>query len=107
MIIENGFVCLITTTGGGLQNGIPIPVKEEVGTPIPCNIRTVRHDRKGSSVDSVFTQHSYDVLVDSVIMPRFEAEKVLLIDNRNNELGQFDVQDVQHLDFAGAIKIVV
>ena len=24
MIIENGFVCLITTTGGGLHNGIPV-----------------------------------------------------------------------------------
>lgn len=107
MIIENGFVCLITTSGGGLQNGIPIPVKNELGVPIPCNIRTIRHDRKGSSVDSVYTQQSYEVLIDSVIMPRFDAEKVLLIDNRNNELGQFDVQDVQHLDFAGAIRIVV
>lgn len=107
MIIENGFVCLITTSGGGLQNGIPIPVKNELGVPIPCNIRTIRHNHNGNSVDSVYTQQSYEVLIDSVIMPRFEAEKVFLIDNRNNELGQFDVQDVQHLDFAGAIRIVV
>jgi hypothetical protein len=40
-------------------------------------------------------------------MPRFEAEKVLLTDNRGNELGEFRMQDVQHLDAVGVIKVIV
>lgn len=107
MIIENGFICLVTTTGGGMQNGKPIPVTNEVGLSIPCNIKVTKRDYKGISVDSVYTQQSYEVLIDSVIMPCFEAEKILLIDNRNKELGVFAVQDVQYLDGVGAIKIVV
>lgn len=107
MIIENGHISLVTTSGGGITNGIPVPVREIVGKRYPCNIRVVKRDRQGTTIDSKFTQASYEVLIDSVIIPHFETEKVVLTDNRNNSLGQFAVQDVQYLDGVGAIKIVV
>ena len=89
-----------------MKGGIPQPVVEVASDAIPCNIKTIKHNR-GISMNGGYTQASYEVLIDSVIMPRFEAEKVLLTDNRGNELGEFRMQDVQHLDAVGAIKVIV
>lgn len=100
MIIENGYIRLVQVTGGGMKGGIPQPAVEVASNAIPCNIKTIKHNR-------VYTQASYEVLIDSVIMPRFEAEKALLTDNRGNELGEFRMQDVQHLDAVGVIKVIV
>jgi hypothetical protein len=106
MIIENGYIRLVQVTGGGMKGGIPQPAVEVASNAIPCNIKTIKHNR-GISMNGVYTQSSYEVLIDSVIMPRFEAEKVLLTDNRGNELGEFRMQDVQHLDAVGVIKVIV
>lgn len=107
MIIENGYIRLVQVKGGGMKGGIPQPVVEVASDTIPCNIKTIKHNRQGTTIDSVFTQASYEVLVDSVIMPRFEAEYVLLTDSRGNELGKFSIQDAQHLDSVGVIKVIV
>ena len=106
MIIENGYIRLVQVRGGGMKGGIPQPVVEAASDAIPCNIKTIKHNR-GISMNGVYTQSSYEVLIDSVIMPRFEAEKALLTDNRGNELGEFRMQDVQHLDAVGVIKVIV
>lgn len=107
MIIENGTLQVITKTGGGLKNGNPVKVVEAIGEPIPCNLKTINHDHKGKVVDGVFTRASYEVLVDSVNAPHFKAERVKLTDNRGMAIGEFRVQDIQHLDCVGAVKITV
>lgn len=104
MVIENGILRIVAKTGGGIRNGVPIPVTEGLGEPLPCNIRTVKHDNKGRTIDNVFAQCSYVVFIE---IETFRAETVELTDNRNNNLGKFKVQDIQHLDAVGVVKIVV
>lgn len=104
MIIVNGIMKTIETSGGGMSGGVPVPVQEVIGEPIPCNIKTNTNDNKGVTIDNVFKRCSFEVLID---VPLFTAKKVLLIDNRGNELGEFEVQDVQHLDYVSAVKITV
>ena len=104
MIIENGTLQVITKTGGGMKNGNPVKVTESISSPIPCNLKTVKHDRKGKTVDGEFTQASYEVIVD---VQTFSAERVILHDNRGVRLGEFQVQDIQHLDCVNAVKITV
>lgn len=105
MIIENGTLQVIARTGGGSVNGNPVKVSESEGTPIPCNLKTITHDHKGQAVDGEFTQASYEVLIDSASCPQFTAERVVLTDNRSRRIGEFRVQDIQHLDCVNAIKI--
>lgn len=107
MIIVNGYMQVLMTTGGGMKNGIPIPVEETLSCSIPCNIKTIKHNRKGMAIDGVFTQSSYEVLIDTITTDVFSNDRIILTDNRNQKLGEFRVQDIQHLDCIGAIKIVV
>lgn len=104
MIIVNGTLQVIEKKGGGMLNGIPIKVEESISEPIPCNLRTIMHNHKGKTVDGVFTQSSYEVLIES---QQISAERVILTDSRNVRLGEFRVQDIQFLDFVNAVKIIV
>lgn len=104
MIIENGTLQMIEKAGGGMKNGKPVRVEGVISDPIPCNLKTITHNHKGKTIDGVFTQASYEVLID---VPTFSAERVVLTDNRGVCLGEFQVQDIQHLDCVNAVKITV
>lgn len=104
MIIYNGTLQAVEKTGGGFVNGRPVPVTETLGEAFACNLRTIKSDHQGVIVDGVFTQASFEVLVE---VEHFTAERVVLTDNRGKRLGDFRVQDVQHLDYVGAVKITV
>jgi hypothetical protein len=104
MIIYNGTLQTVEVSGGGMSYGRPVPVTETLGAEIACNIRTIKSDHQGVIVDGVFTQSSFEVLVE---VENFTAKRVVLTDNRGNRLGDFQVQDVQHLDYVGAVKITV
>lgn len=104
MIIENGTLQTIVKTGGGFVGGKPVKVEEEISEPIPCNLKTITHNHKGKAIDGVYTQASYEVLID---VPTFDAERVVLTDNRGKRIGEFRVQDIQHLDCVNAVKITV
>lgn len=107
LIIENGTLQAITTTGGGIVGGRPVATKEALGEPIACNIKTNTNDRHGRAVDGVFQRTDYSVLIDSDAAPTFTAERVVMTDNRGQRMGTFRVQDIQHLDYVGVIQIAL
>ena len=107
MICENGFLQTVATTGGGMLHGIPQSVGVTAGDRIPANIKTVTHNRRGKTIDGQWTVASYVVLIDIDAVSEFTARKVVLTDNRGKLIGEFDVQDCQHLDYAGVIEITV
>lgn len=107
MIIENGTLQTIVKTGGGIVGGKPVPVIEAISDPLPCNLKTLHENKRGKIIDNVFTQASYEVLVDALLVPNFTADKVIITDNRGNVKGTFQVQDIQHLDCVQAVKITV
>lgn len=107
MIIENGTLQTIQTTGGGIVGGRPQPVVETLSAPIGCNIKTNTHDSHGRAVDGVFQRCDYEVLIDTATCAVFKAGRVMLTDNRGQRMGEFRVQDIQHLDCVEAIKIAV
>lgn len=104
MIIYNGTLQIVETSGGGFEHGIPIPVTESLSGEYACNIRTIKSDHRGVNGDTAFTQASFEVLIEH---ENFTAERVILRDNRGKVLGDFRVQDVQHLDYVDAVKITV
>lgn len=102
MIITNGYIQTITTTEGGIVEGIPTPAREELSEPIPCNIVKNQSDHKGTYVDGKFSQNQGTILIDP---QEFNAERIKVTDNRGKEIGTFEVQDVQLLEATGALQI--
>lgn len=107
MIIPNGTLQTIETTGGGMEKGRPIPVQETLGEPIECNIKTNTSNYHGVGVDGTFKRTDYTVLIDKAATPAFTARRVVLADNRGQRMGEFQVQDIQHLDYVEAIQIAL
>lgn len=107
MIIPNGTLQTIETTGGGMEKGRPIPVQEAHGAPIECNIKTNTSNYHGVGVDGIFKRTDYIVLIDAATTPAFTARRVVLTDNRGQRMGEFRVQDIQHLDYVGVIQITL
>lgn len=107
MIIPNGTIREVLTEGGGIVNGRPVAVEQTLGECIPCNIKTNTGDRHGRTVDGIFRRTDFTVLIDSDTVDTFKAERVVLTDNRCQQMGTFRVQDIQHLDYVGAIQIAL
>lgn len=107
MIIVNGMLQEVQTEGGGSDKGRPVAATETLGRGIPCNIKTIKNDRHGRTVDGIFQRTEFEVLIGADEMPVFHAERVVLTDNRKQVMGTFRVQDVQYLDTVQAILIAV
>jgi len=106
MIIENGYITVETKTGGGMVNGKPKPVTVTVSDPIPCNWKANKWDHRGKTVDGVFTQAQFEILVE---LQEFTAETITLYDTTvaTRLIGKFGVQSVEPLAATGATKITV
>lgn len=104
-MIINGTIQKQISSGTGFdESGDPIVSDPTWSEPIPCLIRTIKHDNKGIYPDGKFTQASFEILIE---MQEFEAERILLKNSRNNFKAEFTIQDIQFLDLVGRVKIVV
>lgn len=104
MIIQNGFLFTIDTTGGGMLHGFPQKVDTKQGDPIPCNIVKNKSDHQGTYQDGKFKQFAAKVLIEP---QDFTAKRVKLTDNRGTDIGEFEVQDITYLEAVDALQITV
>lgn len=106
MIIVNGYIQVKVKSGGGMLNGRPQPVTVTDSDPIPCNWRAQKWDKKGRTVDGVFTQSQFEILIE---LQEFSAETLTLYDTTVEQrvLGEFQIQSIEPLAATGATKITV
>lgn len=106
MIIVNGYIQVKVKSGGGMLNGRPQPVTVTDSDPIPCNWRAQKWDKKGRTVDGVFTQAQFEILIE---LQEFSAETLTLYDTTVEQrvLGEFQIQSIEPLAATGATKITV
>nr|WP_308570823.1 hypothetical protein [uncultured Prevotella sp.] len=106
--IINGYIQVKQTTGGGMQNGVPVPVTTTLGDPIPANISKSKSDHKGTYIDGKFVQVQATILIDPQ-PPTFSAttKRIVVTDNMGNQLGDFEIQDITYLDVADVTQITV
>ena len=103
--MTNGTLQIRTKTGGGIDaNGEAIPATGAWSDDVDCFIQTNGHSNKGKYADGKFTIAAYTVLIES---QTFNADRIKLVTQNGEELGEFQVQDVQFLDTAGRVKITV
>ena len=83
----NGFIKVVSKTGGGFSNGKPVAVSETLGD------------------DSRFTRSSYRVRID---LQAFSAETIeLFMKDGTTSLGRFTVQNAERLELVGQVLITV
>lgn len=105
MIVINGEIMPITYEGGGTDSkGCPVQAQEVEHCPIPCNIQTTMRNHKGVTESGTYSSQAYTILVDDQC---WCADWVRLRDNQGNTLGKFRVQDIQRLEFVGALQLKI
>jgi len=101
----NGYIKVVQKTGGGYQNGKPVPVGETLGDLIQCHYETVRRDKNGQADDSYFTNSSYRVRIE---LQEFSAQDIELFrSDGTTSLGRFTVQNAERLELVGQVLITV
>ena len=104
MIIANGTIQIQQKTGGGMLHGIPQPASVSWSEPIPANISKSRDDRRGTYIDGTFRQVQATILIEP---QEFNATRIKVTDNRDKELGEFEVQSVTFLEATQALQITI
>ena len=87
-----------------MLHGIPQPASVSWSEPIPCNISLSKDDRRGTYVDGNFKQVQATILIEP---QDFTATEVKVTDNRDKELGEFEVQSVVFLEATQALQITI
>lgn len=103
IIPNNGFIEVLQTTGGGFNNGDPIPVTEEWSDKIGCHFQK-NEDNQGDYKDGEFTNYAFTVWFDA---KDFDVKKVRITNKRNRVLGEFEVQSIDFLDLVNRVKITL
>lgn len=105
MIIPNGYIATVTTTGGGMTpDGTPIPVATHVGTQIQCNLAEIENQPSGNA-ENAFQQKSYEVTVEYPF--EIQSDNVVLFDFAGVEIGTFHIKSVRVHNFVGNVVIKV
>ena len=109
MIIANGTIQIKIQTGGGLLHGIPQPVKTSWSEPIPANISKSRDDRRGTYIVGTFRQVQATILIEPENIDLFtpQCKRIKVTDNRDEELGEFEVQSITYLEAAQALQLTI
>jgi hypothetical protein len=105
MIIPNGHIAFDTSVAEGVDsNGYPIPAIAEWGKAVECQYLPTT-DRQARANNEAMTAKSYIVYVDR--LEQLPSERVKLCDMRGDEIGQFSVRSVEHLDAVCQTKITL
>lgn len=107
MIIDNGYIRFIHSSGGGLDaaTGHPIAATERYGKQIPCqyyhNSVNLQAKVNGESV----TRKGTTILIEETVEPH--SERIQLCDRSGGEVGTFSVISIEPLEAVGQERITV
>ncbi len=104
MMFKDTLEVIRSIIGGLDDNGDPVAARAALDDPIKCNIKTIKHNNKGVSIDGTFKQASYEILIK---LQDFDAELLTITNSRNKNLGVYDIQDIEFLDVVKRVKITV
>lgn len=108
MLIPNGYVRIISISGGGFADGRPVRGTRTVGPFIDANINEKRRLHGPVGEQTQGTTSSYIVLINPADAPSLsERERLLLFDSRQSPLGEYAVMSARRLDFVDLIRIEV
>lgn len=107
MIIKNGTIEVVSTSGGGIdENGYPKSTTTSYGDPIDCQYIPKSVNYLSIVKGEHYRSLSFSILIESIV-GGFVANRVRLKDLEGVEIGEFDVRSVEALSAMCEIKIEV
>ena len=108
MIIQNGHIQFLESSGGGLDpvTGHPRKATENtIGPLVPCQYMSSTFDYLADSSGEHYTRNGYTILVENYT--EVASERLVLTDRKGGEVGRFSIVRVDPLDAVCQIKITV
>lgn len=108
MIIANGYIVELTTTGGGIDKttGHPVPVSETESTKrIPCQYSATKYNALSKSQGEPVTTQGYAILIENY--DTLTSERLSLYDKAGQKVSDFSIISVEPLDAVGQTRILV
>ena len=111
-MVKTGYISFITKTGGGQDaDGNPVTPVNTLSDYIECNLKTVKKEYR-LITDAQYSQAKYICyivasLVSSLSIDLETIKEVQIHDNNNNDLGTFQIQNVEYLNLTKRVKLVV
>lgn len=99
MLIVNGHIKLQKASGGGMVDGIPIPITNTWSENIECQYRANKYSNLGVVSGNAFTQHEYEILVEDNAYTRllFSAYLGLLTESGDS----IELESGESIDLSG------
>lgn len=105
MILYNGHIQILETSGGGLdENGMPIQSTERWSENIQAKIQTNTENKRGTYADGKFTVSAYSIFISPI--SNISTKKVK-INISGIDKGEFAVQRIEVLQHVNRVKITV
>lgn len=102
----NGYIILKIKVGGGIDpnTGYPTTPITSWSEPIRCHYRANKYNQFGSVNDMVFTSAQYSIMVERQLI---ESEVLKLFKNNGDEIGDFQVVQIEDDEMKGRMIITV
>lgn len=110
-MVKTGYISFYSQTGGGKDaDGNPLAPTPAWTVYIDCNLKTITKEYK-FLIDGQYQLAKYSIYINSNTIPSevvlSSLNQVKLQDNNQNELGKFQVGDLQYLNLSKRVKIIV
>lgn len=113
-MVKTGYISFITETGGGKdENGNIIAPTKTNSEYIECNLKTVTRELK-FVVDGQYVNAKYSIYLEQYLIMGLDPEidpqtinEIQLQDNNQNNIGIFQVHNLEYLNLTSKVKIIV
>jgi len=110
-MVRTGYIAFITESGGGQDtDGDPVSANKVTSAFVACNLQVVKKEYK-VWVEGQFKDAKYSVYVDNDQIPDgveiTTVKEVHLQDNKQLDLGVYQIQNIEFLRLLAQTKIVV
>lgn len=109
MIIPNGYIRMKQKTGGGLDSsGYPVPVTSSLCGYIECQFKATSMNLGGKTgTGEPQIRQSYTILVEETCHKCFVGESLVLYDDAQTEIGEFEILRIQPLPSVCQIRLYI
>lgn len=108
-MVKTGYISFVTETLATQdENGNWVPGTKTQTDFVKCNLKTITSEYI-TLQDGQVKQASYSIYIDNYLVSIYleTVSEIVLQDNRNNDLGNHQIMNVEYLELSKRIKIVV
>lgn len=110
IMVKTGYISFISQTGGGQDaDGNPVSPVKTNSSYVECNLAVIT-SKYEFIVDGQYKQAEYSIYVESDKIRDIDVQSIKEIqihDNNDNDIGVFQIGNVEYLNLSKKVKIIV